>query len=106
MDASSAPLHVLKCPTCGAPLDVNPAEVTLKCRYCDSVIENPTYRPSPPAAPRVKIEVREVPVEREPRLYPRPKSRPSGAIRFQGCLVIVFFVIFLTSFIAGVSWLS
>jgi LSD1 subclass zinc finger protein len=37
-DASS--LRSLRCPNCGAPLDFAPGQSSVRCRFCDSVIEH------------------------------------------------------------------
>jgi LSD1 subclass zinc finger protein len=36
------PLRTLRCPNCGAPLDFTPGQSTVRCRFCDSVIEHST----------------------------------------------------------------
>lgn len=39
-DANS--LRSLRCPNCGAPLDLVPGQTTIRCRFCDSVFEHST----------------------------------------------------------------
>ena len=37
-DANS--LRALRCPNCGAPIEFAPGQASVRCRFCDSVIEN------------------------------------------------------------------
>ena len=37
-DANS--LRALRCPNCGAPIEFAPGQSSVRCRFCDSVIEN------------------------------------------------------------------
>jgi len=43
---SDAPLRSLNCPNCGAPIDFPEARGTVKCRFCDSVIERSDEAPT------------------------------------------------------------
>ena len=36
----ASPLRSLRCPNCGAPLDFQPGQTTVRCRFCDSVFEH------------------------------------------------------------------
>ena len=43
---SDSPLRSLNCPNCGAPIDFPEARGTVKCRFCDSVIERSDEAPT------------------------------------------------------------
>jgi LSD1 subclass zinc finger protein len=38
----ASPLRSMRCPNCGAPLDLQPGQSSVRCRFCDSVIEHST----------------------------------------------------------------
>jgi len=48
--------RVLKCPSCGAPLEIAPGKETAKCGYCGSSVKFET--PAPPPPPTIIIEKR------------------------------------------------
>ncbi len=92
---SPSDARLLKCPSCGATIEVVDAP-SVVCRYCGSSVPIPAeYRPQPPQ-PRVIIQRVETPID-----YTRAASASSRA----GCLIGIVIVV-ITLGIIGFTFLS
>ncbi len=92
---SPSDARLLKCPSCGATIEVVDAP-SVQCRYCGSNVPIPAeYRPQPPQ-PRVIIQRVETPID-----YTKAATASSRA----GCLIGAVIVV-ITLGIIGFSFLS
>lgn len=97
--------EIIKCPSCGSSLDVDPYDVSVRCRYCGSVIKVADSLKVPPAADQPKpsdqpqilmsnfvIDLRD---------YTRPQRqvrRSSGCAGLLSTVFILFFVLGITAY--------
>lgn len=101
--------EIIKCPSCGSSLDVDPYDVSVRCRYCHSVIKvadslKVSPVPSSPPAhnqqkPSVKPEIFMSNVVIDLSDYTRARTRVR---RSAGCAGFLF-TIFILVFVLGIT---
>ncbi len=100
MSQPSSPLKSFTCPTCGAPLEIDPNQPIIRCDYCNASIDNPEYQ-----HPQVDPETPLFTVVDWPLVRPRQpsRSRLPWAFAIIGVILVVTVgaVVLVNSIISG-----